>query len=147
MATNRIKIQSDISDKYQELINKIYNTNDYDFVAIALQEDVSPHYTKWCYTVGNTNQKFRNIVLRRGFGIAGLVLKTGKPFLNNHLDDFVYSNTMYTPIAKVEALKSAVAVPLIDKDSMLTNGVLLVGYRSSKHFESSDIEKINQYLK
>lgn len=139
------KIQND--NHYQQLVDTIYRENDYDFVGIALQQDRSPHLTRWCYVAGNQNERYRKIILRRGIGIAGMVLRTGKPFLNNQLKEYAYSNSMYTPIAHVEALESAIAIPIVTGHLMMTHGVLLAGYRSpSKCFSSTDILHLSQYL-
>lgn len=130
----------------QELVNRVYQENDYDFVAIALQNNQAPFFAKWYYAAGNLNERFRRINLRPGWGICGIVLKTGKPFLNNNLDEYMYTNRMYTPIAQLESLKAAAAVPMINSEFMTVQGVLLAGYRSNKDFTEDDIQKLFDYL-
>lgn len=73
---------------YQKLVNRVYHHSDFEFVGIALQAELYPYPIKWCFVAGNRNERFRKITLRRGFGIAGLVLRTGKPFYSNDLPKY-----------------------------------------------------------
>lgn len=132
---------------YQSIVDNIYQNEKFDFVGIALQSSKSPHSIKWDFVAGNSNEKFRKIVLRSGIGIAGLVVRTGKPFWDNNLNHYEYSDEMYTPIAKSESLQSAIAVPIISPLTGLVKGVLLAGYRSNniKISEQSALT-LSQYL-
>lgn len=133
------------NDYYQNLVHQIYHSTDFDFVGVALQDDFYPYSIRWRFVAGNQNQRFRKIILRRGFGIAGLVLRTGKPFLSNELSKFAYSSEMYTPIAAAESLQSAAAVPL--KSNLgIVNGVLLVGFRNNKKIHPSVYEKLSHLM-
>ena len=82
---------------YQKLVNRVYHHSDFEFVGIALQAELYPYPIKWCFVAGNRNERFRKITLRRGFEIAGLVLRTGKPFYSNDLPKYTLSSAMYTP--------------------------------------------------
>ncbi|MGL5105019.1 MAG: GAF domain-containing protein, partial [Limosilactobacillus fermentum] len=99
---------------YQELVNRLYQQSNYDFVGVALQAPVSPHLTRWLFVAGNQNERFRRIVLRRGIGIAGLVLRTGAPFWHNDILALDLSDRLYSPIARAENLQAVVAVPIND---------------------------------
>lgn len=135
-----------ISDNYyQHLVQRIYQRTDYDFVGVALQDEFYPYSIRWRFVAGNQNERFRKIILRRGFGIAGLVLRTGKPFVGNDLSRFAYSGEMYTPIAVAESLHSAIALPLKSNIGMV-NGVVLAGYRDDKTIKQSAISKLAKYL-
>ncbi|WP_125711715.1 GAF domain-containing protein [Companilactobacillus kedongensis] len=139
--------QLDNPSDYQLIVNQIYQNEKFDFVGIALQSAQSPHPIKWSFVAGNTNEKFRKIVLRSGIGIAGLVVRTGKPFWDNDLNHYEYSDEMYTPIAKSELLQSAVAVPIISPLTKLVRGVLLAGYRSNNNQLSEQTAlTLSQYL-
>ncbi|APX72653.1 GAF domain-containing protein [Companilactobacillus allii] len=130
---------------YQDLVNKIYQNEEFDFVGIAIQSNNSPHSIKWQFVAGNTNERFRRIVLRSGIGIAGLVIRTGKPFWDNNLIEYEYSNKMYTPIAQNEHLHSAVAVPIIANTGIII-GVLLAGYHSNIEVSNKTAQTLSQYL-
>lgn len=143
MNSEQLRSQND----YQLIVDKIYQKEQFDFVGIALQSTQSPHLIKWEFVAGNTNEKFRKIVLRSGIGIAGLVVRTGKPFWDNNLDHYQYSDEMYTPIAKSESLQSAIAVPIISPLTKLVRGVLLAGYRfDNKKVSEQSALTLSQYL-
>ncbi|WP_125761218.1 GAF domain-containing protein [Companilactobacillus hulinensis] len=130
---------------YQTLVNQIYHDEDFDFVGVAIQSKNPPHSIKWSFVAGNTNEKFRKIVLRSGIGIAGLVIRTGKPFWDNDLTEYEYSSKMYTPIANTEHLHSAVAVPIVETPSIVS-GVLIAGYHSNIEVSNETAQKLSQYL-
>ena len=132
---------------YQAIVNRLYAKFDYDFVGIAMRESQSPHQIRWTYVAGNTNQRYRWIVLRNGIGIAGYVLQTGIPFLNNATLDLDYRDRMYCPIARAEKLTNVVAIPLTTPPFQLVNGVLLVGFRHQGHKVSHrDVQRLSQSL-
>jgi len=94
---------------YHELVRTIHQQEDFDFVGVALQDATSWHKIRWQYAAGNTNQRFRKIILRSGIGIAGLVIRTGEPFAENDLAHHQYAGYMSQPITMIEHLTSAVA--------------------------------------
>ncbi|RVU70973.1 MULTISPECIES: GAF domain-containing protein [Lactobacillus] len=139
--------QPNTKSDYQTLTNTIYQNTDYDFVAVALQEATTPHLTRWVYASGNQDESFRRIVLRKGIGIAGLVMQTNKPFWHNNILELDYSDRLYTPIARVEKLLEVAAIPITDPFLKIAIGVLLVGYRSHEHQVSEkDVSKLSQFL-
>lgn len=113
---------------YHHLVQTVYQQEPFEFVGVALQETTSWRKIRWRFAAGNTNQRFRKIVLRSGIGIAGLVIRTGEPFIENDLAHHHYAGDTYQPITLVEHLTSAVAVPIFDADQLII-GVLLAGYR------------------
>ncbi|AKP64366.1 hypothetical protein FC99_GL000595 [Levilactobacillus koreensis JCM 16448] len=136
----------DRQQDYQTLVDRIYRQDDFDFVGVALQAPTAPHAIKWLFVAGNQSEQFRKIVLRSGIGIAGLVVRTGKPFWKNELQQYTFSDEMYTPIAKIEALQSAAAIPLTSSRFHLVTGVLLVGYRSAQPVSDDTVSRLTQYL-
>ncbi|MTV82160.1 GAF domain-containing protein [Secundilactobacillus folii] len=135
----------DSQHDYQRLVNRIYHAEDFDFVGLALPAS-GQSTIKWYFVAGNQNEQFRKIVLRSGIGIAGLVVKTGKPFWKNGLHDVMYESKMYTPIAKTESLQSAAAIPIYTSKVKLADGVLLAGYRSDQQVSAETISRLSRYL-
>lgn len=131
---------------YQHLVDQLYQTSDFDFVGVALQAHQTPHQITWQYVAGNRSEQFRNIVLRSGIGIAGLVVRTGKPFWKNALQTETYTDALYTPIAQAEGLTSAAAVPIVTTAFRLVTGVLLAGYRSTQPVSDATISRLSHYL-
>lgn len=132
---------------YQQLVTSLYQQTDYDFVGVALQAPVSPHLTRWLWVAGNQNERFRQIVLRRGIGITGLVLRTGTPFWHNDILALDLSDRLYSPIARAEDLHSCVAVPINNGPFGTVNGVLLAGFRDEeRQVNEQDATKLSQSL-
>lgn len=129
------------------LIERLYESMNYDFVALALREPHSPHRIHWVHAIGNNNERFRRIVLRSGIGLAGRVVQTGRPFINNQILALDYQNEFYCPIARLEQLTNVVAVPITTGPFAQVNGVLLAGYRHHKaKMTEVDAQKVSQYL-
>lgn len=131
---------------YQQVVDQLYQTSDFDFVGIALQSAQPPHQITWQYVAGNQSEQFRNIVLRSGIGIAGLVVRTGKPFWKNALRATSYSDALYTPIAASGSLTAAAAIPILATPFRLVVGVLLVGYRSTQTVSEATVSRLSRYL-
>ncbi|WP_240144047.1 GAF domain-containing protein [Loigolactobacillus bifermentans] len=125
-------ILNDSTNLASQLVRQIYMDEDFDFVGIALQENSGLRKIRWRYAAGYTSERFRKIVLRSGIGIAGLVVRTGKPFLENDLQHNQYSDYVSCPITQIEQLTSAAAIPLFDHETQGVGGVLLVGYRHAQ---------------
>lgn len=140
MALEQAKTNKD----YARLVNRIYHTSDFEFVGIA-QETYYPFVIKWRFAAGNQSEQFRQIVLRKGIGIAGLVFRTGKPFYDNNLSKYNFSNKMYTPIANAESLWSAVAIPVAFSLETV-NAVLLAGYRRKQPVSLETVAHLGEYL-
>ena len=72
--------------RFQETLDKIRKEEGYDFAAIAFYESNKPSSPiKWHYVSGNKNNRFKLIILRKGRGLAGTVMKTGKRIINSSL--------------------------------------------------------------
>jgi nitrogen regulatory protein A len=137
--------QAKTNKDYARLVKRIYHTSDFEFVGIALQETFYPFVIKWRFAAGNQSERFRQIVLRKGIGIAGLVFRTGKPFYDNNLGKYNFSNKMYTPIANAESLWSAVAIPIASSLGTV-NAVLLAGYRRKQPVNLETVVRLREYL-
>lgn len=137
--------QAKTNKDYARLVKRIYHNSDFEFVGIALQETYYPFVIKWRFAAGNQSERFRQIVLRKGIGIAGLVFRTGKPFYDNNLGKYNFSNKMYTPIANAESLWSAVAIPIASSLGTV-NAVLLAGYRRKQPVSFETVARLGEYL-
>ncbi|MHA6528765.1 GAF domain-containing protein [Paenibacillus sp. BAC0078] len=117
---------------YQLELDQIREALGYDFLSLALAEPAEYDYViRWKYASGNTNDRFKRIVLQSGRGIAGIIFKTGKPFLLSSVQKHVKPDTLFTfPIIKMENLNSIVAVPMWN-DARVA-GVLLGGFRGER---------------
>lgn len=117
---------------YQMELDQIRAALGYDFISLALAEPAEYDYViRWKYASGNTSDRYKRIVLQSGRGIAGIVFKTGKPFLLPSVLKDVEPGTLFNyPITKMENLNSIVAVPVWN-DARVA-GVLLGGFRGER---------------
>ncbi|GAF35487.1 GAF domain-containing protein [Lentilactobacillus farraginis] len=138
--------ESSSVNHYNELVNQVYRNELFELVAVALQSQTAARQIKWRYAAGNQNEKFRKIVLRSGMGIAGLVIRTGKPFWCDRLNVYQLRDAMYTPIAKCESLTGAAAVPIMSPATRLVDGVLLAGFRNGQPVSNKTVQALSQYL-
>lgn len=132
--------------EYETLAQEIFQKSDFDFVGIALKSTDHLEQIKWRYVRGNISQRYQRIILRNGLGIAGLVLRTGQPFFDNALDQ-KSQNLMYTPITVAEKLNSAAAIPILDSQTRMVVGVLLVGYRNGQQVSHETVAILRYYLR
>lgn len=117
---------------YQAEIDRLRHEYQFDFAGIALpSEDHVGMKIKWRYVSGNLNERYRRIVLRNGRGIAGNVMKTGKPMIIPDTTDDAIQNTLFDyPILMSEQLTALIAIPLWHNHRV--KGVLLLGQRNQK---------------
>lgn len=117
---------------YQMELDHIRAALGYDFMSLAFAEPAEYDYVlRWKYASGNTSDRYKRIVLQSGRGIAGIVFKTGKPFLIPSVQKDVNPDTLFNyPITKMENLNSIGAVPMWN-DARVA-GVLLGGFRGER---------------
>ncbi|MFV5937075.1 nitrate respiration regulation accessory nitrate sensor NreA [Mammaliicoccus sciuri] len=130
---------------FQEQLDLIRSTYGVDFVGLAMtSEDASHFHIKWQYVSGNLNHRYQNIVLRSGRGIAGIVIKSGKPIEIRDLKESPYHDQLFNyPIVQSEQLTSLLAIPLWKKYRVY--GVLLLGQRDDKLFPEIDMNDFNRF--
>jgi nitrogen regulatory protein A len=111
-------------------------TSDFSGLAWIDQHDSRIH---WLYASGNSNERYKRLALKSGRGLAGLVLKLGRPIIiDAGMSDIELSRVQYDyPIMLVEDLQSAIAVPIKIQDE--PHGVLLIGNRSERYYEENDL--------
>ena len=113
-------------------LDKLRAQEGYDFGGIALYDY---HHTsspiKWQYVSGNLNSRYKLIVLRKGRGLAGTVMKTGKRMVIENVSKTITpEEKIKYPILMSENLNALVAIPLWHEQHVA--GVLLLGQRGSK---------------
>lgn len=113
----------------QDNLDQLRIKDGYDFGAIALYEcSLRSSPIKWKYVSGNTNDRYKLIILRKGRGLAGTVMKTGKRMVIADVDTaLTQAEKIAFPIILNESLTAVVAVPLWLDTQMY--GVLLLGQR------------------
>ncbi|ARD48681.1 GAF domain-containing protein [Sporosarcina sp. P37] len=132
------------SFNFQLAIDELKDTLHADFIGLALVDLKKHHYElKWRYVAGNISLRYRRIVLQSGKGVAGIVFKTGKPMVNENVENCVNAGDLYNyPIIVFEKLKSFGAIPLFQDDHV--QGVIMIGYREVDRLTPAIFEQFKQ---
>lgn len=112
-----------------------------DFLGIAMNaaaED-APKEIRWLHVAGNRSEAYQNIRLQVGRGIAGMVWKTARLQLDEHIFEQPDKLLEY-PIARTEKLQTALAVPVMQDSEV--QAVLMSGYRRDHSFTSDEQHKL-----
>lgn len=131
---------------YQAMIDQLRESLNVDFIGLAMPSDlILQTDIHWRYVSGETNERYKKIELKKGKGVAGIVIKTGRDWieldietssLQTHLFDF--------PIIRFEKLTSFIAVPLWKYNKVAA--VLLIGNRSKRPFTLTMHEQLKKNL-
>lgn len=112
-----------------------------DFLGIAMNaatED-APKEIRWLHVVGNRSEAYQNIRLQVGRGIAGMVWKTARMQLDEHIFQQPDKLLEY-PIARTEKLETALAAPVMAESEVLA--VLMSGYRRNHSFTTVERQQL-----
>ncbi|NSL52643.1 GAF domain-containing protein [Calidifontibacillus erzurumensis] len=133
-----IKLQK---KKIRELLKSIAIKFYSDFVGMALYDPINFEF-RWRIAIGSLNDRYKGIVVRRGKGVCGNVLKTKREYIIHSFPFDIEDDPLNYPIMVVEDLKSAMAIPLFfEMESM---GVLLVGHRSERIYQIDEVEELKK---
>ena len=126
---------------YQNELDRLRLRYQFDFAGIALPtEDHVGTKIKWRYVSGNLNERYQRIELRYGRGVAGNVMKTGKPMIITDANEQQIQSALFNyPILISEQLTSMIAIPLWHNHRV--KGVLLFGQR-----ENTPLPKIARHI-
>lgn len=119
-------------EAFQDELNRLRIEEGYDFAGVALYEYSSTSSPiKWRYVSGSLNDRYKLIILRKGRGLAGMVMKTGKRMIMSHVSETLTpGEKIKYPILISEELTAVIAIPLCHKQQIY--GVLLLGQRDEK---------------
>lgn len=117
-------------------LNSLRNITSSDFSALALI-DIRKHRIQWRYASGNINDRYKQMMVRPGQGLAGLVIRLGRHMVLDAAMPDVPLKRLEHPIMLAENLHSALAVPITIEREI--HGVLLLGSRSIRTFTENEI--------
>lgn len=112
-----------------------------DFAALAWS-DSEEQTIRWKFASGNRNQRYKKIVLRQGMGIAGYVIRTGRPTILSSFSPKSVDDPREYPILLAEGLQSVVAVPVTVQGRV--RGVLLVGCREARTYDDQTVLQVSE---
>jgi nitrogen regulatory protein A len=133
------------NEEIQNELDSICKITSSDFSGLAWI-DQQDSRIRWLYASGNSNERFKRLAQKPGRGLAGLVLKLGRPIvIDAGKTGLELSRVQYDyPIMLVEHLHTAIAVPITVHDE--TRGVLLIGNRSERYYEENDLHLISNLI-
>jgi len=131
------------TDQILVLCSEIAHEISCDFVGLAIYNPQGKEL-RWMYAVGNRNEKYRRIVVRYGKGIAGQVIRTGRPMTISQFPQNIIGKATDYPIMLAEQLISALAYPI--HRGGIPWGVLLIGNRSESAFSKEQQDKIKKVV-
>ncbi|GGG92042.1 GAF domain-containing protein [Staphylococcus pragensis] len=119
-------------EAFQDELNRLRIEEGYDFAGVALYEYSSTSSPiKWRYVSGSLNDRYKLIILRKGRGLAGMVMKTAKRMVMSQVSHTLTpGEKIKYPILVSEELTAVIAIPLCHKQQVC--GVLLLGQRDEK---------------
>ncbi|QUW21028.1 GAF domain-containing protein [Sporosarcina sp. Marseille-Q4063] len=131
---------------FQLEIEQIRKAFDFDLVALALVHPAERRFTsKWEYVTGNKSNRYKRLTLQTGKGVAGAVLKTGKPLLMSDVKSLIDEGELFNyPIIVAEKLTSFGAIPLYKYNRV--KGVLLVAFRDDKVLTEEVFKKFKETI-
>lgn len=130
----------------QSIRDTLYRLKEkYEFEIIALTDTTNSrrNFTfKWKYVFGSENQRWKRMELRKGAGLPGLVLKTGKSLVIQDVSKiYDEEGLLRYPILYFEKVKSFVAMPIWSDDELVV-GVLVLGNRKPSQISESKYESL-----
>ncbi len=135
-------IQDNVYSTVEEMLRNFKKSLGIDVVALAknVAPPLSPKEIRWAAIVGNESEAYRNIQLRIGHGIAGLVWRTGRPLHEEAIQSKPKLLLDY-PIARMENLNTVWAYPVVEHQEI--KAVLLFGNRQNTAI--SDQQTLNNW--
>lgn len=131
---------------FQHHLNQLRTEMKVDFAGIAMPADlVMQNDIRWLHVSGADNDRYQRIHLQKGKGIAGIVMKSGRNWLEREINDQTFTEDLFNyPIIRSEKLTSFLAVPLWKYNRVA--GVLLIGNRAEHRLSEHIEEEMEQYL-
>jgi nitrogen regulatory protein A len=133
------------NEEIQDELDSLCKITSSDFSGLAWI-DQQDSRIRWLYVSGNSNERFKRLALKSGRGLAGHVLKLGRPIIiDASMTELELSRVQYDfPIMLVEHLQTAIGVPITVNNE--TRGVLLIGNRSERYYEDHDLHLVSNLI-
>lgn len=137
VASNVLTVH-DLSEVLHSIANTVLHLLDADICGVLLRDG---DWLKMSACAGHLTVETQRLRMRAGQGLAGRVLKTGKPC---KVDDYLCSDQItrdFTSLAIQEGTRSALGVPLRSRDEFV--GVLEVWRRRHRTFTEQDVDLLS----
>ncbi|TNJ65155.1 GAF domain-containing protein [Paenibacillus hemerocallicola] len=108
-----------------------------DFAAVASSGQEADRMVRWICGSGNGNERFLHMKEKAGAGIAGWVVRHGRPLAIGGTQEDAEQRRREYPIMLAENLLAAVAVPIRSAADIV--GVLLIGSRTARDYVPAEV--------
>jgi nitrogen regulatory protein A len=129
------------ADAISDFIDRLRLGCSSDYAALALPHKEDGWKFKWCYASGSVNQRYKQMVIRRGKGLPGFALLLGRTLTHDQgmaeYEGALMRMKMECPLMLAEGLQAAAAVPMGASADEI--GVLMVGQRKARVYSESDL--------
>jgi nitrogen regulatory protein A len=133
------------NEEIQDELDSLCKITTSDFSGLAWI-DQHDSRIRWLYASGNSSERYKRLALKSGRGLAGLVLKLGRPIIIDAGTTVLeLARIQYDyPIMLVEHLHTAIAIPICLNNE--TRGVLLIGNRTDRLYEENDLQLVTNLV-
>lgn len=128
-----------------EELERLRDLTSSDFVALAPFIENTARM-RWKYVVGNSNDRFQQMVIKIGQGLAGAALRLGRWVKIDDTHSRVVQERRECPVMLAEQLQSAVVFPLITPPNSKLRGLLFIGKRMKPRYEENEISAAQEVL-
>jgi nitrogen regulatory protein A len=116
-----------------------------DFVAIAPLQDHTGR-NRWQYVIGNSNDRYQQMVIKKGQGLAGTALRLGRGVRLDDTHPKRQQERLHCPLMLAEQLQAAAVFPLVPNASSQIKGLLFIGKREQTRFEHGELLAVQDTL-
>lgn len=121
-----------------EKLEQLRSLTSCDFMALApLHEHAGRN--RWKYVIGNSNDRYQQMVIKKGQGLAGSVLRLGRWVKLDDTHPKRHQERLNCPLMLAEQLQTAAVFPLVPNASSLIKGLLFIGKREQTRFEHDEL--------
>ncbi|SOC44482.1 GAF domain-containing protein [Salinicoccus kekensis] len=117
----------------------------HDFAIVALTGMINNRGNstfKWKYVLGSDSQRWKRMELRKGTGLPGVVLKTGKSLVVQDVSKIYNPEELFRfPILYFENIQGFVAIPIWNNDEVVM-GLVVLGDRAPRHISEAEYEAL-----
>lgn len=89
----------------------------------------------WKYVLGNSNDRYQQMVIKVGLGLAGSALRLGRWVKLDDTHPKISQERLNCPLMLAEQLKTAAVFPLVTNSSSQIKGLLFIGKREQTRYE------------
>ncbi|KRE45939.1 GAF domain-containing protein [Paenibacillus sp. Soil724D2] len=129
-----------------EELERLRSLTSSDFIALAPLHD-NAQRIRWKYASGSRNERYRQMVIKSGQGLAGSVLRLGRwvKLDDSHPDSDQVRRSC--PVLLAEQLQTAAVFPILtESDNLLIKGLLFIGKRAQPRYAQAELLAVQEVL-